>query len=242
MSPRTATRVGWSLWALCAVLIALSLLFDFLTYSPMQPENALRQVLVVLSGVLSLAYPTVGALVLSRLPANPIGWIFCGAGLLYGVRRCLLVYTEYAIFEPKAPGETYAAWVLTWAGFSGLILLGTFLVLLFPDGRLPSRRLRIVAWVAVGGFALFTLSEAFTPGHLPDNAYVYNPFGIEGVIGGAFTTHQLFKLAHIVGGLLLLAGCLASLSFAVPPPDRARGDDVSSSSGSCTPPSPRSPA
>jgi hypothetical protein len=91
MSHRTATWVAWSLWVVCAALIALAVLLDFLTADvPLLPGEGLLRLgsgLAVLTGVLSLAYPTVGALIASRLPTNPIGWIFCGVGLLYGVRR-----------------------------------------------------------------------------------------------------------------------------------------------------------
>src|SRR5215210_9262635 len=100
MSPRTAARVTWSLWAVCVVLIALALLLDLLT-SPVMvpPAERLGLSLTILTGVLSLAYPTVGALIASRLPTNPIGWIFCGVGLLHGVRRFTGAYTDYALFE-----------------------------------------------------------------------------------------------------------------------------------------------
>jgi hypothetical protein len=103
MSHRTATWVAWSLWVVCAALIALAVLLDFLTADvPLLPGEGLLRLgsgLAVLTGVLSLAYPTVGALIASRLPTNPIGWIFCGVGLLYGVRRFTGAYADYALFE-----------------------------------------------------------------------------------------------------------------------------------------------
>ena len=75
------------------VLIALSLLLDFLlTYDilsyPWQiriNHRILYPIYAVLTGVVSLVYPTIGALIVSRLPRNPIGWIFCGVGLLYQI-------------------------------------------------------------------------------------------------------------------------------------------------------------
>ena len=64
--------------------------------------------------MLSLAYPTVGALIASRLPTNPIGWIFCGVGLLYTGQRFSEAYADYALLENSAfPGGEYAAWFST---------------------------------------------------------------------------------------------------------------------------------
>ena len=91
MSRRAAAWLAWSLWALCAALIGLALSLDLLTGEVSLPPEVrgLRPGLgfAVLTGVLSLAYPMVGALIASRLPTNPIGWLFCGMGVLYGARR-----------------------------------------------------------------------------------------------------------------------------------------------------------
>jgi len=103
MSRHTAAWVAWSLWVVCAALIALALFLDFLTADVplLLGEGLLRLApsLAVLTGVLSLAYPTVGALIASRLPTNPIGWIFRGVGLLYGVRRFTGAHAHYALLE-----------------------------------------------------------------------------------------------------------------------------------------------
>ena len=88
---RSAVRLAWSLWAACLALLALALLLDFLhiedilTYPWQTLKNyrLLYPTYAVLTGALSLVYPAIGALIVSRLPRNPIGWIFCGVGLLY---------------------------------------------------------------------------------------------------------------------------------------------------------------
>ncbi len=102
MSARTATRLAWSLWVACVVLITLALVLDFATPESNLPRAGERAgpVLAVLMGLLSLAYPTVGALIASRLPTNPIGWIFCGAGLLYETQRFTIAYADYALLTP----------------------------------------------------------------------------------------------------------------------------------------------
>jgi hypothetical protein len=63
-----------------------------------------------------------------------------------------------------------------WAPAVGLI---TYLILLFPDGKLPSMRWRPLAWLSGAVIILVSLSTALTPGRLPDLGGVRNPFGLE---------------------------------------------------------------
>jgi hypothetical protein len=206
MSSRTAAWLAWSLWAVCVVLIGLTLLLDFLTLVLDR-----GQVFAILAGVLSLAYPTVGALIVSRLPANPIGWIFCGVGLLYAGGSFTEPYANYALRENSAfPGGGYMAWFSWLAGFEVLVMAAVFVMVLFPDGHLLSRRWRIVAWMALCGAMLRTLNNAFDPEDLNDHPYVQVPFGVEEVIGG-LTTPQFFGVSSVVGLALLLASILAAL-------------------------------
>jgi hypothetical protein len=83
-----------------------------------------------------LAFPTIGALVASRRPENPIGWIFCGTGLLYGVQAFASGYADYALLghTGSRPGGEFLAWISRWIGVSVLPLAGALLVLLFPNG------------------------------------------------------------------------------------------------------------
>ena len=139
MSPRSHRTAAWLAWSLCAgcfALIGLALVLDFLTGEvPLRPElRGLRPGLgfAVLTGVLSLAFPTVGALIVSRLPTNPIGWLFCGMGLLYGAGRFTGAYADYALLENFAfPGGEYGAWLTMCTWFASLTL-GVFLILLSP--------------------------------------------------------------------------------------------------------------
>jgi hypothetical protein len=150
--------------------------------------------------VLSLASPTVGALIASRLPTNPIGWIFCGTGLLYTGQRFTQAYADYALLENLAfPGGKYVGWFSELIDFEVLVLAGAFVMLLFPDGHLLSRRWRIVAWMAVCGAVLTTLADAFYPEALSAHSWVLNPFGVEGLIGGGIITYELFDATTLVG-------------------------------------------
>jgi hypothetical protein len=226
MSRRTAAWLAWSLWAVCVALIALALLLDFLTDDMYfllgeRPSPSLA----VLTGVLSLAYPTVGALIASRLPTNPIGWIFCGVGLLYTAQRFSTAYADYALLENLAfPGGEYVAWFSALVRVSGLVLAVVFVMLLFPDGRLLSRRWQIVAWMAVLGAVLTALYDAFYPEDLSTHSYVVNPFGVVGNIGG-FTSTEFIIGSALVGEVLLLTSSLAALFSLVLRLHRARGDE-----------------
>src|SRR5215217_8771343 len=203
MSHRTAAWLAWSLWTGCVALLGLALFLDFLTGEVLPPGPIGERpgpTFAVLTGVLSLAFPTVGALIASRLPTNPIGWIFCGVGLLYTAQRFNTAYADYALLENLAfPGGEYVAWFSGLVDFSGPILAGVFVMLLFPDGHLLSRRWRIVAWAAACGAALTELYDAFYPDYLSTHSYVWNPFGVEGLIGGGIITYELFDATTLVG-------------------------------------------
>jgi signal transduction histidine kinase len=227
MSHRSAAWLAWSLWAVCVVLIALALVLDFMTEELPFDVGGLRYGpgFAVLTGVLSLAYPAVGALIASRLPANPIGWIFCVIGLLYVARGFATSYADHALLENIAlPWGEGAAWFSTWIGFANPTL-SVLLMLLFPGGRLPSRRWRIVAWMTVLGAAMTALGFAFMPGILLTHRYVENPFEIVGVIGGKLTTYDLFGVSRLLGMTLVLTGLLTALFSVIVRLRHARGDE-----------------
>ena len=77
------------------------------------------------------------------------------------------------------PGGEYMAWLGNWLWVPAVFLIGTFMVLLFPDGRLPSRRWRVVAWLSVAAPISVSVSYAFLPGRLDEAPNVTNPLGIE---------------------------------------------------------------
>src|SRR6185436_10451754 len=104
--------------------------------------------------VLGVGYAAVGWLIVSRSPANRIGWLL----LLVGLPQTLSAFTsQYAFFgllgHPGAlPLADIAAWIYFWGYFPGLLLFFPTL-LVFPDGHLPSGRWRLVLW-AVGVAAI----------------------------------------------------------------------------------------
>jgi signal transduction histidine kinase len=234
LSARGATRLAWSLWVACVALIALALFLDFLRTDDIlsypwqirRNDRTLYPLYAILTGMLSLVYPTIGALIVSRLPRNPIGWIFCGVGLLYQLHHFALAYANFAVAENFAlPWGEYAAWFSTWVGFAGLILAGVLLMLLFPDGRLLSRRWQVVAWVAVLGAALTVLADGFYPARLATHGYVENPLGAMGAVGRELTTYGSLASSKVLASALLLVSTLAALFSPLVRLQRARGDE-----------------
>src|SRR5262245_49133651 len=86
----------------------------------------------------TITYALVGALVASRQPRNPIGWIFSTEGVLFGL---VILAGDYRMAgqsgEANLPGIEIAQWLSLWIWIPTTILPLTFLLLLFPDGHLP---------------------------------------------------------------------------------------------------------
>jgi signal transduction histidine kinase len=218
-------------------LLVLSLLLDFLLRDDIFSRASIGTrithisqvrslILAVFTGLVSLVNPTIGALIVSRLPRNPIGWILCGVGLLYQLRHFSLAYADYALATDLGlPWGEYLAWFSTWIGFAGLILAGIFLMLLFPDGRLLSRRWRIVAWAAISGATLAALADGFYPGLLATHGYAENPLEAMGFFGSRLTAYGSLATSKVLASTLLLGSTLAALFSLAVRLHRARGDE-----------------
>jgi hypothetical protein len=183
MSPRAAAWLAWALAGLSVAMFVANVVLYFLTRSVQPPSSwgtgGLSIILLFLLPF--LAFPLVGALIASRRPKNPIGWICLAVGIFWMLANLSSGYGVYGLLArpgsvpfPAAIGSL-GGWM--WAPALGLV--GTYLILLFPDGRLPSRRWRPLAWLSGAVIVLVSLSTALTPGRLPDLGGVPNPFGLE---------------------------------------------------------------
>jgi hypothetical protein len=203
MSPRTAAWLAWSMWALSSTLTALSLLLLFLTSS--YPNVNIFDYWVE-STLISVSCSTVGALIASRRPENPTGWIFCALGLAAGVRHFGAEYAVYALLaEPGLlPFGEVLAWITSWIRVPYFSLF-VFVALVFPDGRIPTGRWRWVAWLTAIVVAVGTISVAFSRTATRGLGPIDNPFGVEGVPGVATLVELLIFALGIVAGASLFA-------------------------------------
>jgi hypothetical protein len=136
-------------------------------------------VFFVLMTLLIVAASVVGALVATRQPANPIGWILCGFSLFMGLAVLATGYAQVAPDDGARGLGRIATWFSNWS-FAALTALAVFVLLLFPDGRLPSPRWRAVAWCGGVAATLLAVGTALYPGPMTDYPDVTNPFGVEG--------------------------------------------------------------
>jgi hypothetical protein len=182
-SARAASWLAWALWTLALMSFVVMGVFRFLNAST--PTAAPRNPLVLDFGywLLFVSFATVGALVVSRRPQNAIGWIFCWLGLSFSLGSASEEYALYALVTEAGslPGAEGMVWLTAWFGGPIVFALFALVFLLFPNGRLPSRRWRPVVWLDLVAVACL-VAFAFEPGPLGNLGLVRvsNPFGVQG--------------------------------------------------------------
>jgi hypothetical protein len=157
--------------------------------------------------VIVVVLGTLGALVAARRPRHPVGWLFAGMGLAGAAQLVAGNYAMAAHADPALPAGAVAAVAaeeLRIAGFGMLLAV----MLLFPTGRLPSRRWRPVGWLALVGVAGYLADTALEPGR-PELLLGYeNPLGVTGaprLLRPVGVMAQLFYVAELaaIGSLVV---------------------------------------
>src|SRR5215211_3999198 len=185
MSGRVASWLAWSLSMLCvAMFLAIVALYVLIRSAPQVPGSVSTRFTLtdLLIGVPFLAFPMVGALIASRRPNNPIGWICLTVGFLFLLLGVSEYYSIYGVAKPgSVPFPIGVAWLGNWLWMPAVGLFATYLFMLFPDGRLPSSRWRYLAWLSGALIVVLSLGFGLAPGpvaSLPRE--IRNPFGLEG--------------------------------------------------------------
>jgi hypothetical protein len=211
MSTRAPSWLAWLLAALSMAIFLATVVLFVLTRSAYVPSSssAGRTVIDLLVSVPVLAFPVVGALIASRRPQNPIGWICLADGLLWVLLGLFDYYSVYGLARPGSiPFPAAMAGLSLWLWVPTVGLLAIYLVLLFPDGRLPSRRWRPLAWLSGVVIVLASVSSGLSPGPIAKLGGVRNPFGLEGQPWVAYATNIVLVpflvciLASVVGLIL----------------------------------------
>ena len=206
MSPRAVRWLAWGLWALVLALLVFVFVLGSLNDSEVTGEEFFLVPLVLLATMTS---STVGALVASRQPRNPIGWLFLGLSLCVVLGVMGEDYPIYAIrTNPGSlPGPEWVLWVSGWTfGIAGAAV--PLIILLFPSGTVPSRRWRPVPWLLVGGTLWALAWYAVEPRGLSPTPglTVRNPVAIEGIRGIASPLITAGTIVAIVSAIACFVG------------------------------------
>jgi hypothetical protein len=141
-------------------------------------------------------------------PENPYGWLWLGFGLGFALLQVGQSYVAYALVgEPGSlPAPRTISNVLL-EGWGLMIIISPFLLLLFPTGRLPSRRWRPVVWAVVVAGAVLLILGPFMPGKSGVGPFE-NPQGTGGVVG-----EVIVFISDAVVYAILVAIVLSALSL-----------------------------
>jgi len=211
---RTASRLAWGMFVFdLAVLV-----WSFILATGSAPGE--EDFVIIYGGVgLVLGYGGVGALMASRRPSNAIGWLFCATATVFALSAFADEFVTRGLVTGSMAFVVPIAWVQSWLFVLALESIPLVLVL-FPDGRPPSRRWRLLVW-AIGGLTIlavlgFILSPdpLETPGRFP----LDNPTAVASLepLADAFLT---------VGGFGSLVAALAALTSLVLRFRRSSGDE-----------------
>jgi signal transduction histidine kinase len=201
MKERSTVWLARAWWLLTMGLLILTVVLGFLARGEEPADWFSIAILIPMIG-----FASVGALIATRHPRNPIGWLFSAIAfgvVLLGFREG---YVVYALFTSPGslPGATVVAWLGSW--FPLLVITTIpFVFLLFPDGSPPSRRWRVVGWIGLLGTSLVVLGNIVVPGRLGGfslgRIHIANPTGLEGLRGMADGVITAGALCVVVAGV-----------------------------------------
>ncbi len=172
-------------WVVASFVPAMTVVGAALTFAEPPVGNSWGDFVGELAFLVVVAtFPLVGLLILRRQPRNTVGWLLQGVGFLWGLSMVADIYATYGLLvDPGSlPGADVVEGAAQGSWAPGIGLMGTFLILLYPDGHLPTPRWRPVAWLSAVTIVVVTTTIALLPGRMDESAVpdTRNPIGLEG--------------------------------------------------------------
>jgi hypothetical protein len=168
MSParrQQGQRTAWIAWSLLLVATgALGSVFWMVARDGFgQADSYVWPPSALLDVVGLYGFAIVGVVLAARRPRNPIGWLFLVMGTVFVAQEAASQYAghAYAAGAPVAGVAVVVDWFSSWLWALAFLSL-PYLFLLFPDGRLPGRRWRMVGWLTGGAGAVLVLVVSVT--------------------------------------------------------------------------------
>jgi hypothetical protein len=156
-------------WALCVLSVTLAL--ASVALASFNGENLLELVANhhAIGMLNALVLPLIGALIVVGDRRHLLAWLLMLAGAFLAVYNLAAQYAPLALGltlrRLSLPGGDLASWLTSWTNVPGIVILAAFLILLFPDGRPPSRRWRPLAWA--GAMILVIPTTILAVGYWP---------------------------------------------------------------------------
>lgn len=202
----------WLPWTLCGVAlsaVAACAVLDVLVGPHLHAFDSFQPIGLVFG----ISFTLLGTLLVLRRPENRIGWIYLVIGVAQPLQSLAALYYEYSVVSGGVPGTRWAAWASNWSTFPLFPAgLGLFAFLLFPTGRLPSRRWRPVAVTAIAisavmfGLALLDPVKTRVAGGFPRVTNVTGVAALGTSVDGILSFLWLpgiGVLAVVIGGLVV---------------------------------------
>jgi hypothetical protein len=206
-APRVWVRAAWTA---CGLAWLLGLATIGLAVAGRVPPYRFVTSSMALGPLFGMPAALLGARIIERRRANRLGWILLAMGLAQTVAQASNAYAALSVDHHGAglPGTGLATWVYSFA-WMPVVALGPFLLLLFPDGRLPRRRWRPVAWTGAALLAAIVVASAVLAWPVRGTA-LYR--GMVASTTGIAPVHALPTTAlFLVGEALLVVGAVGLL-------------------------------
>ncbi len=217
---RAASWMAWAAWGITAAFLIGGIVISIVAKTDQSDPFS-----YIVAPVAVMGFASVGTLIVSRRQGNPIGWLLSWVAFVFAFSGLGGVYARYALDEAvrPLPAATFSAWVNR-VGAPAVVLSLPLLFLLFPDGRVPSRRWRPLLWTLVAAFLVNVVGFALTPGPLSSGfteirSRVDNPLGLpSGWRGAVESVTTVAGVAVFLGGVLAVVALIMRFR-------RARGDE-----------------
>jgi hypothetical protein len=216
---RRPAGLVWGVWVLAMLGLAVIVWLDQSLRQTGRPELIVLTSTAVAPMLGTLIVATVGALVASRRPAHPVGWLLLAFGLSLCAAGLTLAYTNDAVARADAQAAALVAGYVPATIVTAMACSG-FVLLLTPTGKLPSPRWRWWARVAAAAPVVWLLTSVIHPAPLyPEYPAIGNPLAIP------FLPRGLLDVAQPAAGVVILVSLVVGAVSLVGRFRRARGTE-----------------